>query len=124
MVGEFIGTTMFLFFAFAGTQIANLNNANPTPQTASPNSQTANNSTTSTVNTANLMFIALAFGFSLMVHASLRFAGFPQALVRAQHFGTSKRRAKSTTQLAERSVGDAGHGRQYRTTVQLMLRDA
>ena len=68
MVGEFIGTTMFLFFAFAGTEIANLNNANPTPQTASPNSQTANNSTTSTVNTANLMFIALAFGFSLMVN--------------------------------------------------------
>jgi len=42
MVGEFIGTTMFLFFAFAGTQIANLNNANPTPQTS-------NESTTSTV---------------------------------------------------------------------------
>jgi len=68
MVGEFIGTTMFLFFAFAGTQIANLNNANPTPQTASPNSQTANESTIATVNTENLMFISLAFGFSLMVN--------------------------------------------------------
>jgi aquaporin related protein len=61
MVGEFIGTTMFLFFAFAGTQIANLNNANPTPSTSQE-------STTSTVNTSNLMFIALAFGFSLMVN--------------------------------------------------------
>ena len=61
MVGEFIGTTMFLFFAFAGTQIANLNNNSP-PPTASQASAT------STVDTSNLMFIALSFGFSLMVN--------------------------------------------------------
>jgi aquaporin rerated protein, other eukaryote len=61
MVGEFIGTTMFLFFAFAGTQIANLNDSTPQPA----NSQA---STTSSVNTSNLTFIALSFGFSLMVN--------------------------------------------------------
>jgi aquaporin related protein len=66
MVGEFIGTTMFLFFAFAGTQIANLNDANPTPQSA-------NQSTITVVNTANLMFISLAFGFSLMVNVWIFF---------------------------------------------------
>ena len=61
MVGEFIGTTMFLFFAFAGTQIANLNDSSPQPGPSA-------SSTTSTVNTSNLMFIALSFGFSLMVN--------------------------------------------------------
>lgn len=61
MVGEFIGTTMFLFFAFAGTQIANLNDNNPQPASSG-------SSTTSSVNTSNLMFIALSFGFSLMVN--------------------------------------------------------
>lgn len=61
MVGEFIGTTMFLFFAFAGTQIANLNDSTPEPTTSQA-------STTSSVNTSNLTFIALSFGFSLMVN--------------------------------------------------------
>lgn len=66
MVGEFIGTAMFLFFAFAGTQIATLNSSTPQPSTSQA-------STTSSVNTSNLMFIALAFGFSLMVNVWIFF---------------------------------------------------
>jgi aquaporin rerated protein, other eukaryote len=58
MVGEFIGTTMFLFFAFAGTQIAALSGeTTPSPP----------------VDTSNLMFISLAFGFSLMVNVWIFF---------------------------------------------------
>jgi aquaporin related protein len=55
---------MFLFFAFAGTQIANLNANSPTPGTSSGAAD---------VNTSNLMFIALAFGFSLMVNVWIFF---------------------------------------------------
>ena len=49
MSGEFVGTVMFLYFAFAATQIANT--IEPTP------------------NLNQLMFISLAFGFSLLVTA-------------------------------------------------------
>jgi aquaporin rerated protein, other eukaryote len=66
MVGEFIGTTMFLFFAFAGTQIANLNSNSPQPASSAA-------STTSSVDTSNLMFIALSFGFSLMINVWIFF---------------------------------------------------
>ena len=58
-MGEFVGTTMFLFFAFAGTQVANVG---------------AGNGDQSTTNEANgfspqvLLYIALSFGFSLMVN--------------------------------------------------------
>ncbi|MCJ1264595.1 hypothetical protein MMC22_004468 [Lobaria immixta] len=50
MSGEFVGTTMFLFFAFGGTQIAN---------TIDPNIP----------NLGQLMYISLSFGFSLAVTA-------------------------------------------------------
>lgn len=49
MIGEFVGTFLFLFFAFAGTQIANT----PAPEPGSPPSATA------------IIFISLAFGVSL-----------------------------------------------------------
>ncbi len=49
MSGEFVGTVMFLYFAFAATQIANT--IAPVP------------------NLNQLMFISLAFGFSLLVTA-------------------------------------------------------
>ena len=51
MSGEFVGTTMFLFFAFGGTQIANT----LTPADAP--------------NLGQLLYISLSFGFSLAVTA-------------------------------------------------------
>lgn len=56
-VGEFGGTFMFLFMAFAATQVANA---------AAP--ATADGSLTQTPDSANLLFISLAFGFSLAVN--------------------------------------------------------
>jgi aquaporin rerated protein, other eukaryote len=56
-LGEFAGTFMFLFIAFAATQVANAN---------AP--ATADNSLTQLPNTSNLMYISLAFGFSLAVN--------------------------------------------------------
>lgn len=49
MAGEFVGTVMFLYFAFAGTQIANTIGEVP--------------------NLQQLLFISLSFGFSLLVTA-------------------------------------------------------
>lgn len=51
-IGEFVGTFLFLFFAFAGTQVANTGPANAGGLPS----------------TSNLLYIALAFGFSLMVN--------------------------------------------------------
>ena len=51
MTGEFVGTTLFLFFALSGTQIAN---------TIIPAGTSGDVS-------GQLFFIALSFGFSLMV---------------------------------------------------------
>lgn len=59
-IGEFVGTFLFLFFAFAGTQVANTAASNIT--TATP--ELAGNADVSVV-----IFIALSFGFSLMVNA-------------------------------------------------------
>ncbi|KAG9749654.1 hypothetical protein KCU73_g6773, partial [Aureobasidium melanogenum] len=62
MIGEFVGTTMFLFFAFAGTQVANIQA-----------------STTTTTNATNgfspivLLYTAVSFGFSLMVNVWIFF---------------------------------------------------
>jgi aquaporin related protein len=52
VIGEFVGTFLFLFWSFVGTQIAN------TPKPADG----------SYPNTSNLLFAALAFGFSLTVN--------------------------------------------------------
>lgn len=49
-LGEFVGTFLFLFFAFAATQVAN------------------NLLGTSTLNIGTLLYISLAFGFSLAVN--------------------------------------------------------
>jgi len=60
-VGEFIGTFLFLFFAFAATQVGNA---------AAQGGQTGNNNTLSQVpNSGTLIYISLAFGFSLAVNA-------------------------------------------------------
>ncbi|OBT72434.1 hypothetical protein VF21_08226 [Pseudogymnoascus sp. 05NY08] len=52
VIGEFVGTFLFLFWSFVGAQIANT----PKPKDgAAPN-------------TSNLMFVSLCFGFSLTVN--------------------------------------------------------
>ena len=57
MLGEFVGTFLFLFFAFAGTQVAN----------------TPAGKAGAAPNPATLLYIALAFGFSLAVNVWIFF---------------------------------------------------
>jgi aquaporin related protein len=57
MLGEFVGTFLFLFFAFAGTQVANTFAADA----GSP------------PNISTMLYIALAFGFSLCVNVWIFF---------------------------------------------------
>ncbi|RHZ50577.1 hypothetical protein CDV55_100952 [Aspergillus turcosus] len=52
VVGEFVGTFLFLFFSFAGTQVSNT----PKPVAGAP------------PNTSNLLYSSLSFGFSLTVN--------------------------------------------------------
>ena len=52
-LGEFVGTFLFLFFAFAGTQVANMISAMVPPGESSA---------------SVLLYIALSFGFSLAVN--------------------------------------------------------
>lgn len=59
-LGEWVGTTMFLFFAFAGTQVANA-------QSKTPSESTTTNATTG-FNPVVMLYIAVSFGFSLMVN--------------------------------------------------------
>ena len=66
MIGEFIGTTFFLFFAFGGTQVANIGAG-----TTDNNSTTG--STTGGVDPSKLLYISLSFGFSLAVNAWIFF---------------------------------------------------
>lgn len=62
MAGEFAGTFMFLFFAFAAAQIAN------TSKNVSGLGGSANEKET-VADVGSLMYIAVAFGFSLAVNA-------------------------------------------------------
>jgi len=68
-IGEFVGTFMFLFFAFAATQVANA--------AASGRTQTGNaggeSGLSQTPNAQVEMYISLAFGFSLAVNAWIFF---------------------------------------------------
>jgi aquaporin related protein len=65
VLGEFTGTIFFLFFAFAGTQVANI----------SSNTNTGTTVITTTVQKTpqQLLYISLAFGFSLAVNAWVYF---------------------------------------------------
>jgi aquaporin related protein len=58
-MGEFVGTTMFLFFAFAGTQVANVGGQNKDSSTTGGETG---------FSPEVLLYIALVFGFSLMVN--------------------------------------------------------
>jgi aquaporin related protein len=57
IIGEFVGTYLFLFFAFAATQVAN----------------TPPSSIDDPASTSTLLYISLAFGFSLMVNVWIFF---------------------------------------------------
>lgn len=59
-VGEFVGTFLFLFCAFAATQVANA---------AQSGADDGDKSISNIPNTGTLIYIALAFGFSLAVNA-------------------------------------------------------
>jgi len=55
LIGEFVGTFMFLFFAFSITQVANTTSSGA--------------AVSDSPNTSNLLYVALGFGFSLAVNA-------------------------------------------------------
>lgn len=61
VIGEFIGTLSFIFFAFAGTQTANV--------ASNTNTGTTVITTVVQKNPAQLLYISLSFGFSLAVNA-------------------------------------------------------
>jgi len=61
MLGEFVGTFLFLFFAFSATQVANA--------ATSDAGSGGDGSLTQAPNTSALLYISLAFGFSLAVNA-------------------------------------------------------
>lgn len=61
-VGEYVGTTMFLFMAFGPANIANL-----------PDAKAAVSNDAPSINTSNLMFIAVAFGLSLFINVWIFF---------------------------------------------------
>jgi len=65
-----VGTTMFLFFAFAGTQVANIQSS------AAPDNSSTSNSTSGGATGFNVsvyLYISIIFGFSLMVNVWIFF---------------------------------------------------
>ncbi|WWD17853.1 hypothetical protein CI109_102297 [Kwoniella shandongensis] len=69
MVGEYVGTVLFMIFALGGTNVANIPTTSVTGATTAGQDGTA----ASTANTSNLLYIALSFGFSLAVNAWIFF---------------------------------------------------
>ncbi|KAL9070135.1 MAG: hypothetical protein Q9161_005087 [Pseudevernia consocians] len=61
VIGEFVGTISFLFFAFAGTQVANIS--------SNTNAGTTVITQVAQKNPSELLYISLSFGFSLAVNA-------------------------------------------------------
>ena len=64
MSGEFTGTFLFLFFAYAGTQVAKSTNTQSQTQGAVPTPIAEQ-----VLNSSQLLYISLCFGFSLAVNA-------------------------------------------------------
>jgi len=71
-LGEFVGTFMFLYFAFAATQVANAAAAGKT-QTGDAGGDTQGGGLSQEPNAQVEMYISLAFGFSLAVNAWIFF---------------------------------------------------
>ncbi|GAA5934644.1 uncharacterized protein JCM15063_003030 [Sporobolomyces koalae] len=69
MIGEFVGTSLFMLFALGGTNVANIPSTSVTGGTAAGQGSSA----AATPNTSNLLYIALCFGFSLAVNAWIFF---------------------------------------------------
>lgn len=65
VIGEFAGTTLFLGFAFAGTQVANVSSNYNGGETVI--------TTTNQKSPQQLLYIALSFGFALAVNAWIFF---------------------------------------------------
>ncbi|KAL9082864.1 MAG: hypothetical protein Q9165_008749 [Trypethelium subeluteriae] len=66
MAGEFVGTYLFLFFAYAGTQVANA---------AVAGASTQGGGLTQAPNASALLYIALSFGMSLAVTLGMALIG-------------------------------------------------
>lgn len=66
VIGEFVGTVLVLLFAYAGTQVAQLDASVPQLQGTVLGDT---NKVGTPANTSQLIFIALSFGFSLAVTA-------------------------------------------------------
>jgi aquaporin rerated protein, other eukaryote len=78
MSAEFVGTVLFLFFAFAGTQVANnvpstLNASSFTTAKVPVPNGTVGPPIEAGANPAQLLYIALSFGFSLAVNVWIFF---------------------------------------------------
>jgi len=69
MIGEYVGTVLFMIFALGGTNVANI----PTTSVTGTTTAGQDGSTAATVNTSSLLYIALSFGFSLAVNAWIFF---------------------------------------------------
>ena len=63
-IGEWVGTTLFLFFAFAGTQVANAHSKTPVETTTNA---------TAGFSPIVMLYISVSFGFSLMVNVWIFF---------------------------------------------------
>ena len=64
VIGELTGTIFFLFFGFAGAQVANIS--------SNTNTGTTVITQTDQKTPQQLLYISLAFGFSLAVNAAVR----------------------------------------------------
>jgi len=69
-LGEFVGTTLFCFFAFSGTTVASL----PATSVTDSGATSTQGAVQPSPNTSSLLYVALSFGFSLAVNIQI-FAG-------------------------------------------------
>lgn len=70
-VAEFIGTFLFLFFAFGGTQVANTTSANENAEAVAQGR--LSHTITASPSASVVLYIALVFGFSLTVNVWIFF---------------------------------------------------